>query len=88
MYINVDSTTTERRIFLTVLTNAAAARAFNIRVSQLHEQRAPAGCLQYYEEAAGFVQTFNYEDAAEIVETRQPSYFVSMGDGRNGGTVT
>lgn len=40
--------------------------------------QAPQGCLQYYTDVSGIVQTFNYEDAAEIVVTRQPSYFVSI----------
>lgn len=45
---------------------------------QLQEIVAPVGCLQYYTDTTGFVRTFNYEDAAEIVDRRVPSYFVSI----------
>lgn len=77
MYVNVESAL-DRKIYLSVLTNTATARAFNIRVSQLREVAAPLGCLQYYTDATGFVQTFNYDDASEVVEYRRPSYFVSV----------
>lgn len=76
MYVNVESAL-ERKIYLSVLTNTATARAFNIRVSQLQEAVAPDGCLQYHTETAGFVQSFNYADKSEVVDYRRPSYFVS-----------
>lgn len=44
---------------------------------QLQTIVAPQSCLQYFTEPNGYVQTFNYEDASQIVETRRPSYFVS-----------
>lgn len=77
VYVNVESVL-DRKIYLSVLTNTATARAFNIRVSQLQEAVAPVGCLQYYTDHTGFVQTFNYVDASEVVEFRRPSYFVSV----------
>lgn len=76
VYVNVESAL-ERKIYLSVLTNTATARAFNIRVSQLQEAVAPDGCLQYHTETAGFVQSFNYADKSEVVDFRRPSYFVS-----------
>lgn len=39
--------------------------------------QAPQNCLQYHQDINGIIQTFNYDDVAEIVEVRQPAYFVS-----------
>lgn len=76
VYVDVESAI-DGKLYMSILAGTADARAFNIRVSQLQTNVAPLGCLQYYQDEVGAIQTFNYADAAEIVETRLPSYFVS-----------
>lgn len=38
---------------------------------------APSGCLQYYKEDRGHIESFNYRDTTEIGITRTPSYLVN-----------
>lgn len=66
-----------RQVFISVITKSAAARAYNLRVTQFKDLNAPYNCLQYFTEPNGYIQTFNYEDAGKFVEFRNPSYFVS-----------
>lgn len=77
MYVDVESAM-EAKLYMSILGGTADKRAFNIRVSQLQSNVAPMGCLQYYQDDVGTIETFNYVDAAEIVQTRVPSYFVSV----------
>lgn len=43
--------------------NSFASRLWEIRVSQVpFSQRAPQGCLQYFTEPQGFLQTFNFAE--------------------------
>lgn len=44
---------------------------------QLKDSLAPSNCLQYYTDTEGWFQTFNYDDASQFVDVRNPSYFVS-----------
>ncbi|KAG4077894.1 hypothetical protein HA402_013828 [Bradysia odoriphaga] len=79
VYVNVDSSL-DRKLYLSVLAASPDARAFNIRISQIQGAfgQAPQNCLQYYQDANGVVQTFNYDDLAEIVEVRNPTYFNNL----------
>lgn len=43
--------------------NSFASRLWEIRISQIpFSQRAPQGCLQYFTESNGFLQTFNFAE--------------------------
>ncbi|CAH0720029.1 unnamed protein product, partial [Brenthis ino] len=39
---------------------------------------APTGCLQYFKEDHGYVESFNYRDSTEIGITRTPSYLNNL----------
>lgn len=39
---------------------------------------APTGCLQYFTEGEGILESFNYRDKSEIGIPRVPSYLVSI----------
>ncbi|KAJ8925003.1 hypothetical protein NQ315_001168 [Exocentrus adspersus] len=63
-------------IVLTISTSAStiASRAWNIKISQIGcncPTRAPSGCLQYYTDLTGTVNSFNYGSAGSQTGTRQ-----------------
>ncbi|XP_072932986.1 uncharacterized protein [Epargyreus clarus] len=68
-------------VYLSVQTVASENRLYAIKVTQLsksHEQVAPKGCLQYYTDANGYIESFNYRDISEIGIPRYPSYLNNL----------
>lgn len=43
---------------------------------------APQYCLQYFTLPTGILKSFNYDDAATVIQTRQASYLVSLTFGK------
>lgn len=74
VFIDVDGSD---KIQLNIITQTADDRAFSIRVTQLRDNLAPQGCLQYHKTSEGIIKTFNYDDNSQIQYFRKPSYFVS-----------
>ncbi|CAG9818767.1 unnamed protein product [Phaedon cochleariae] len=61
-------------IVITVSVGGAASTAWNIRAAQINcncPQRAPSGCLQFFNATSGTVTSFNYGSAAAQNGTRQ-----------------
>lgn len=75
MFIDVENS---EKIQFNVLTKTASDRAFSIKVTQLRDNLAPQGCLQYHTDSEGILKTFNYDDNSQIAMIRKPSYFVSQ----------
>lgn len=51
----------------------------NSQMTQLatsHPLAAPTGCLQYFMDVRGTIESFNYQDASSIAIARNPSYLV------------
>ncbi|XP_026734126.1 uncharacterized protein LOC113498338 [Trichoplusia ni] len=68
-------------IHLTFQTVEAESRLFSIKVTQLtafDELAAPGGCLQYFTESQGYLESFNYRDKSDIVIARTPSYLNNL----------
>ncbi|CAG9787759.1 unnamed protein product [Diatraea saccharalis] len=68
-------------IYFSVQTYSSENRLFSIKISQLtwaDELAAPTGCLQYYTESQGFLESFNYRDRSEIGIARIPSYLNNL----------
>lgn len=75
MFIDVENS---EKLFFNVLTTSADDRAFSIKITQLRDNLAPQGCLQYFSSTEGIIQSFNFEDYSQILSKRKPSYFVSI----------
>ncbi|KAJ6636937.1 hypothetical protein Bhyg_09663 [Pseudolycoriella hygida] len=77
VYVDVESSL-DKKLYLSILAATSDSRAFNIRVSQVQgvNGQAPQNCLQYHKDQNGIIQTFNYDDVSEIIEVRQPTYFL------------
>lgn len=73
VFIDVENS---EKIQFSILTRSASDRAFSIKVTQLRDNLAPDGCLQYHRNPEGILKTFNYEDNSQITLMRKPSYFV------------
>lgn len=84
MYLDV-SDAPERQLFLTVVSNLVDFRLFSVRVVQLEGQRAPQGCLQYFPEPTGVIESFNYNMASASISLKYPQYLVSGGGDRGHG---
>ncbi|KAG1667291.1 hypothetical protein GQR58_018537 [Nymphon striatum] len=72
LYINLDSNSSFVELQMQ-LTNTSANRTWNIQVTQIacdSPARAPSGCLQYFMEAEGIVQSFNYESKTDNEDSR------------------
>jgi hypothetical protein len=67
------------KLFLSVLTHSPEDRAFSIKITQLRmfDNLAPTGCMQFYTQSEGIIQSFNYDDDYSKFTHRNPSYFVS-----------
>ena len=74
VFIDVENSA---KIQFYVLTNTASDRAFSIKITQLRDNLAPQGCLQFHKNSEGIIKTFNYNDNSQIATVRRPSYFVS-----------
>lgn len=75
MYLDV-SESPERQLFLTVVTNLIDFRLFSVRIVQLSEAKAPQGCLQYFTEPTGLIESFNYNMASASISLKYPQYLV------------
>ncbi|XP_034254305.1 uncharacterized protein LOC117653057 [Thrips palmi] len=76
MYVDIPAGTNS--IVISVDTDAAVrfARTWNIRVTQIeatNPSHAPAGCLQYYQDAANTVSSFNYGMTANTAVGQTPA---------------
>ncbi|XP_063826746.1 uncharacterized protein LOC135076197 isoform X1 [Ostrinia nubilalis] len=72
---------TDGPIYLSVQTASPESRLYSIKVTQLgsaDELTAPTGCLQYYTEPQGFLESFNFRDRSEIGIPRAPSYLNNL----------
>lgn len=49
---------------------------------KLFEDLAPQYCLQYFTLPTGILKSFNYDDIATVIQTRQASYLVSLTFGK------
>ncbi|XP_047025149.1 uncharacterized protein LOC124633831 isoform X1 [Helicoverpa zea] len=79
VYIEVGDV--EGPIYLTFQTVSSDSRLFSIKVTQLtssDELAAPSGCLQYYTEPQGYLESFNYRDKSDIVIAKTPSYLNNL----------
>ncbi|CAH0399811.1 unnamed protein product [Chilo suppressalis] len=79
LYVEVGDT--KGPIYLSVQTYAPENRLYSIKVSQLtwaDELASPTGCLQYYSEAQGYIESFNSKDRSEIGIPRIPSYLNNL----------
>ncbi|XP_028033642.1 uncharacterized protein LOC114245608 [Bombyx mandarina] len=68
-------------IFLSMQTVSQERRLFSIKVTQLRagdDLAAPTGCLQYFEEAEGSFESFNYQDKSDIAISTRPGYFNNL----------
>ncbi|KAJ0183295.1 hypothetical protein K1T71_001271 [Dendrolimus kikuchii] len=64
-------------IHFSIQTISLESRLFSIKVSQLtsaDDLAAPTGCLQYFKDSEGFLESFNYRDISDIAAVRVPSY--------------
>ncbi|XP_039755012.1 uncharacterized protein LOC120629976 [Pararge aegeria] len=68
-------------LILSVQTVTAENRIFSIKVTQLtpsDELAAPTGCMQFFKEDHGHIESFNYRERSEIGITRIPSYLNNL----------
>ncbi|KAM3965022.1 uncharacterized protein ACR2FA_000919 [Aphomia sociella] len=68
-------------LYLSVQSVSSDKRLFSIKVTQLtsiDELAAPSGCLQYFSESQGYMESFNYRDKSDIGIARYPSYLNNM----------
>ncbi|KAF9423559.1 hypothetical protein HW555_001114 [Spodoptera exigua] len=68
-------------INFTFQTVSSESRLFSIKVTQLtssDELAAPTGCLQYFTDTQGYLESFNYRDKSDIVIARTPSYLNNL----------
>ncbi|CAH0586955.1 unnamed protein product [Chrysodeixis includens] len=68
-------------IHFTFQTVEAESRLFSIKITQLTSfdaLAAPGGCLQYFTESQGYLESFNYRDKSDIVIARTPSYLNNL----------
>ncbi|CAH2084768.1 unnamed protein product [Euphydryas editha] len=80
-HIYVEVSETEGPIVFSFQTISNEKRLFSIKVTQIISSdplKAPSGCLQYFKEAHGYLESFNYRDTSEIGITRTPSYLNNL----------
>ncbi|KAJ8723315.1 hypothetical protein PYW08_003227 [Mythimna loreyi] len=68
-------------IYLTFQTVSSDSRLFSIKVTQLtssDDLAAPTGCLQYFTDTQGYLESFNHQDKSDIVISRIPSYLNNL----------
>ncbi|XP_038213999.1 uncharacterized protein LOC119833864 [Zerene cesonia] len=68
-------------VMLSFQTVTADSRLFSIKVTQItmnSELSAPTGCLQYFKESQGHLESFNYRDRYEIAVGNTPSYLNNL----------
>uniref|UniRef100_A0A1I8PBI4 CUB domain-containing protein n=1 Tax=Stomoxys calcitrans TaxID=35570 RepID=A0A1I8PBI4_STOCA len=69
----------EQKIYLSIFSKVPnGARSFNLKITQLEENLAPDGCLQYYTEPEGIVKSFNYDIEGVVVEDKLATYLNNM----------
>ncbi|XP_046978212.1 uncharacterized protein LOC124543928 isoform X1 [Vanessa cardui] len=76
-HVYIEVSNAEGPIVLSFQTVSEENRLFSIKVSQLISSdnlKAPSGCLQYYKNEHGYIESFNYRDTSEIGITRISSY--------------
>ncbi|XP_052741096.1 uncharacterized protein LOC112045699 [Bicyclus anynana] len=77
VYIEVS----EGPLILSMQTVTADIRLFSIKITQLtpsDDLAAPTGCLQFFKENHGHIESFNYRQRSEIGITRTPSYLNNL----------
>ncbi|CAG5028168.1 unnamed protein product [Parnassius apollo] len=48
------------------------------QVTKSDDLAAPTGCLQYFNEPQGFIESFNYRNISNVVTTKYPSYLNNL----------
>ncbi|XP_042869490.1 uncharacterized protein LOC122251539 [Penaeus japonicus] len=76
MYVDVDPNGGALKVTVDRSAASTVNRSWNIKVTQIacdSQYRAPSGCLQYYTETSGYVESFNFDNAAptDATGTRQ-----------------
>lgn len=67
----------DRQLFLTVVSTLIDFRLFSVRIVQLADAKAPQGCLQYFHDPTGVIESFNYNMAAASISLKYPQYLVN-----------
>ncbi|XP_075165403.1 uncharacterized protein LOC142237843 [Haematobia irritans] len=69
----------EQKIYLSIFAKVpTGSRTFNMKITQLEDNLAPDGCLQYYTEPEGIVKSFNYDIEGVVVEDKLATYMNNM----------
>ncbi|XP_037942625.1 uncharacterized protein LOC119675491 [Teleopsis dalmanni] len=78
IYIHVGNSL-ENKIYLSFFAKVpTGGRSFNIKITQLEDNLAPEGCLQYYTDTTGVVKSFNYDIEGTIVENKEATYLNNL----------
>ncbi|CAG9562706.1 unnamed protein product [Danaus chrysippus] len=75
--VYVEVSNVEGPLIFSMQTITEEARLYSIKITQLtawDQLAAPTGCLQYFKEDQGHLESFNYRDRSEIGILRSSSY--------------
>ncbi|XP_073819676.1 uncharacterized protein [Musca autumnalis] len=69
----------DRKVYLSIFAKVpTGSRTFNLKITQLEDNLAPDGCLQYYTDMEGIVKSFNYDIEGTVVDNKLATYLNNM----------
>ncbi|XP_073819774.1 uncharacterized protein [Musca autumnalis] len=78
IYVNVGHSP-DRKVYLSIFAKVpTGSRTFNFKITQLEDNLAPDGCLQYYTDMEGIVKSFNYDIEGTVVDNKLATYLNNM----------
>ncbi|XP_011294130.2 uncharacterized protein LOC101889317 [Musca domestica] len=78
MYVHVGHSP-DRKVYLSIFAKVpTGSRSFNLKITQLEDNLAPDGCLQYYTDMEGIVKSFNYDIEGTVVDNKLATYLNNL----------
>ncbi|XP_075975318.1 uncharacterized protein LOC142976017 isoform X2 [Anticarsia gemmatalis] len=77
-HVYVEVSDVDGPVYFTFQTASSESRLFSIKLTSSDELAVPSGCLQYYKDSQGYLESFNYRDKSDIVIARSPSYLNNL----------